>query len=199
MEIKGEENFAHPCEVVWDALIDPEALAACVPGCNAFERLSENRYQAQMKAEIGPVSASFSVEICIVDPQPPNAYRLEGSAKSPVGFGRGAADVRLAEDGAGGTLLSYTANLSLGGKLAQVGARLLSGITRKIVAHFFRRLAGILDGRHPAAARLEEPGAVKIWIWVIGPRLWWTILVIVAILGGAATYWMLKALLSAAA
>jgi len=163
LEIKGEQGFAHPRETVWEALIDPEVLAACVPGCDAFNRISENHYRARMKAEIGPVSAGFSVEIRIVDPDPPRAYRLEGSAKSPVGFGRGTADVRLAEEEEGGTTLRYTARLQLGGKLAQVGSRLLSGITRKIAAHFFGRLAGILEGKRPAAARSGQGGALKRW------------------------------------
>lgn len=195
MEIKGEQGFAHPRAAVWEALIDPEVLAACVPGCDSFDRVSDDHYQALMKAEVGPVSASFTVEIRIVDPDPPRAYRLEGSAKSPVGFGRGAADVRLAEDGEGGTALSYTARLQLGGKLAQVGSRLLSGITRKIAAHFFKRLADILDGRRSAVARPTEPGAVKIWIWVIGPRMWWAILAIVAALAGVAVYFLSKAII----
>ncbi|WP_446831694.1 CoxG family protein [Candidatus Foliamicus sp.] len=163
MEVKGEQDLAHAREAVWEALIDPEVLAACVPGCQSFELVGENRYKALMKAEVGPVSARFSVEIRIVDPDPPKAYRLEGSAKAPVGFGRGVADVQLAEDGAGGTKLSYTAQLQLGGKLAQVGSRLLSGITHKIAAHFFARLAEILDGRHKSAARSAGGGALNRW------------------------------------
>ena len=192
MEIKGEQGFAHPREAVWEALIDPEVLAACVPGCNAFDRVSENHYQALMKAEVGPVSASFSVEIRIHDPDPPRAYRLEGSARSPVGFGRGAADVRLAEDADGGTMLSYTASLKLGGKLAQVGSRLLSGITRKIAAHFFKRLADILDGRRPAAARPGEAGALKRWL--ARPAVRWAILGVALVLAAAAAYLLARAI-----
>lgn len=152
MEIRGEQNLTHPRETVWEALIDPEVLGACVPGCRSFDRVSENHYRAAMQAEVGPVRAKFSVEIRITDPDPPRAYRLEGSAKAPVGFGRGHADVLLEEDGQGGTRLSYKAKLQLGGKLAQVGSRLLSGITRKIAAHFFQRLAEILDGKRRVGA-----------------------------------------------
>ncbi len=183
MEIKGEQGFAHPREVVWKALIDPEVLAACVPGCNSFDRVGENHYQAQMKADIGPVSAGFSVEIRIVDPDPPNSYRLEGNARSPIGFGRGMADVRLAEDGASGTILNYKASLQLGGKLAQVGARLLSGVTHKIAAYFFKRLADVLEGRRSLAA---PPGTLKYWL--SRPVVRWAILgaVLAAVLAVAA-------------
>ncbi len=153
MEIKGEQSLAHPREAVWEALIDPEVLGACVPGCQSFERVGDHHYRALMQADVGPVSARFSLEIRIVDPKPPMAYRLEGSARAPVGFGRGQADVRLSDDGNNGTLLRYTARLQLGGKLVQVGSRLLSGITHKIATRFFARLAEILDGRRPPAAQ----------------------------------------------
>ena len=194
MQIKGEQDFSHPREAVWEALIDPEVLAACVQGCDSFDRVNEDHYRALMKAVVGPVSASFSVEIRIHDPDPPNAYRLEGSAKSPVGFGRGSADVRLADDGAGGTRLSYTAKLQLGGKLAQVGSRLLSGITRKIAAHFFKRLGEVLDGKRLAAPQPATPGSVKILFWVVRPAVWYTFLGVVAGLAGVAAYLLFRVL-----
>ena len=158
MEITGERVLPQPREVVWAALIDPEVLGACVPGCKSFDRVSDNHYRAAMQADVGPVSASFSVEIRIVDPDPPRAYRLEGSAKAPIGFGRGQADVLLEEDGEGGTRLSYKAKLQLGGKLAQVGSRLLSGITRKIAAHFFQRFAEVLEGKRRVGAAAPTHG-----------------------------------------
>ncbi len=190
MEIKGEQVFAHSREAVWEALLDPEVLGACVPGCDTFNQVSENRYQALAKVEVGPVSASFSVEIRIVDPDPPNAYRLEGSAKSPLGFGRGAADVHLAEDGQGGTSLSYTASLSLGGKLGQVGSRLLSAMTRKIAAHFFGCLADILDGRRSVATPSKRPWGLGRWLVRPTPR--WAILLIAGSFIGFVIYWALK-------
>ena len=160
MEIRGEQSLAHPRETVWAALIDPDVLGACVPGCKSFERVAEDHYRAAMQADIGPVSAGFEVEIRIADPDPPRSYRLEGNAKAAVGFGRGQADVRLEEDGRGGTKLSYVANLQLGGKLAQVGSRLLSGITRKIASNFFERFAQVLEGKRPVgAAGAKRPGA----------------------------------------
>ena len=192
MEIKGEQSLAHPREDVWAALIDPEVLGACVPGCQSFERVGENQYRASMQADVGPVSARFAVEIRIADPDPPRSYRLEGSARAPVGFGRGQADVRLEEDGQGGTALSYSAKLQLGGKLAQVGSRLLSGITRKIAANFFERFARVLDGKLPAGAAAKRTGESQIGT-AIG-RLWenralrWVALAVLIVLGALAVF-----------
>ena len=192
MEIKGEQSLAHPREDVWAALIDPEVLGACVPGCKSFERIAEDHYRASMQAEIGPVSAGFTVEIRIADPDPPRSYRLEGSAKAAVGFGRGQADVRLEEVGRGGTKLSYVARLQLGGKLAQVGSRLLSGITRKIAANFFERFAQVLEGKRPAGAAARRRrdavfGAATRWIF--GNRaLHWAVLAVLIVLSALAAF-----------
>ena len=189
MEIKGEQHLPHPREEVWAALIDPDVLGACVPGCKSFDRVSDDLYRASMQADIGPVSAGFSVEIRIADPDPPRAYRLEGSARAPVGFGRGQADVRLDEDGQGGTRLSYVAKLQLGGKLAQVGSRLLSGITRKIAANFFSRFAEVLEGKRPAGAfrkraRTDRAGFMaSIGRLYSNPRTRWWFLAGILVLG----------------
>lgn len=196
MEIRGEQSLAHPREDVWAALIDPDVLGACVPGCKSFERIAEDKYRASMQADIGPVSAGFAVEIRIADPDPPHSYRLEGSAKAAVGFGRGQADVRLEEDGRGGTRLSYVAKLQLGGKLAQVGSRLLSGITRKIAANFFERFAQVLDGKRPVGAGARRPGESRFGA-AMG-RLWanrglrWAVLAVLIVLGALAAFLLLN-------
>ena len=195
MEIRGEQSLAHPREDVWAALIDPDVLGACVPGCKSFERITEDQYRASMQADIGPVSAGFAVEIRIADPDPPRSYRLEGSAKAAVGFGRGQADVRLEEDGQGGTKLNYVAKLQLGGKLAQVGSRLLSGITRKIAANFFERFAQVLDGKRPAGAGARRPG--ESWFGAAMRRLGenrvlrWAVLAVLVALGALAVFLLL--------
>ena len=197
MEIKGEQSLAHPREDVWAALIDPEVLGACVPGCQSFERVGDNQYRASMQADIGPVSARFAVEIRIADPDPPRSYRLEGSARAPVGFGRGQADVRLEEDGKGGTALSYAAKLQLGGKLAQVGSRLLSGITRKIAANFFERFARVLDGKLPAGAAAKRPGESQFGTALRrlseNRALRWVALAVLIVLGALAVFLSLTA------
>lgn len=196
MEIRGEQSLAHPREDVWAALIDPDVLGACVPGCKSFERLAEDQYRASMQADIGPVSAGFAVEIRIADPDPPRSYRLEGSAKAAVGFGRGQADVRLEEDGRGGTKLSYVAKLQLGGKLAQVGSRLLSGITRKIAANFFERFAQVLDGKRPPGAARRRPGESRFGAAIRGlPEnrgLRWAVLAVAIVLGAIAVFLLLN-------
>ena len=196
MEIKGEQSLAHPREDVWAALIDPEVLGACVPGCKSFDRVAEDQYRASMQADIGPVSAGFTVDIRIADPDPPRSYRLEGSARAAVGFGRGQADVRLEEDGQGGTKLSYVAKLQLGGKLAQVGSRLLSGITRKIAANFFERFAEVLEGKRPAgAARARRPG---VWFQAALGRIFenrvlrWAVLAVLLLLAALAVFLLLN-------
>lgn len=192
MEIRGEQRLAHPREDVWAALIDPDVLGACVPGCKSFDRVAEDQYRASMQADIGPVSAGFAVEIRIADPDPPHSYRLEGSAKAAVGFGRGQADVRLEEDGRGGTRLSYVAKLQLGGKLAQVGSRLLSGITRKIAANFFERFAQVLDGKRPVGAGARRPGESRFGAAM--SRLWgnrglrWAVLAVLVVLAALAAF-----------
>ena len=192
MEIKGEQSLAHPREDVWAALIDPDVLGACVPGCNSFDRVAEDHYRASMQADIGPVSAGFTVDIRIADPDPPRSYRLEGSAKAAVGFGRGLAEVLLEEDGRGGTDLSYVAKLQLGGKLAQVGSRLLSGITRKIAANFFERFAQVLEGKRPVgAARARRSG---VWFQaalgrIFGNRaLRWAVLAVLLVVVALAVF-----------
>lgn len=194
MEIKGEHSLPQPRQAVWEALIDPEVLAACVPGCKSFDRVSENYYHALMQADIGPVSAGFTVEIRIADPDPPRAYRLEGRAQAPVGFGRGQADVRLEEEDGGGTRLSYTAKLQLGGKLAQVGSRLLSGITRKIASHFFVRLAEVLEGKRRVGEAPARPaglaglGAMARQLAAIR-LVRWAALGALLVIGALAAYW----------
>ena len=198
MEITGEQVLPHPREAVWAALIDPEVLGACVPGCKSFDRVSDNHYRAAMQADVGPVSASLSVEIRIIDPDPPRAYRLEGSAKAPIGFGRGQADVLLEEDGQGGTKLNYKARLQLGGKLAQVGSRLLSGITRKIAAHFFQRFAEVLDGERRVGAAAPARGAAEGLSAALN-RLYtnrvlrWTAVFVLLALAALAAYWFVAA------
>ena len=194
MEIRGEQHLPHPREAVWAALIDPDVLGACVPGCKSFDRVSDDLYRASMQADVGPVSAGFAVEIRIADPDPPRAYRLEGSAKAAVGFGRGQADVRLDEDGQGGTRLSYVAKLQLGGKLAQVGSRLLSGITRKIAANFFARFAEVLAGKRPAGAytRVRDAGRqAAVQRLFAKPAVRWSLVAVVAALAMLAVYRLL--------
>lgn len=160
MDITGEYRIAAGRRHVWDALNDPEMLEQCIPGCQSLEQLSENEYQARIAASIGPVRAAFDTRIRLENLNPPESYTLTGESKAgAAGFGRGSADVRLVEED-GATLLSYSADLKVGGKLAQVGSRLVAGATRKTADDFFKCLARELD-ESALAAGPEPPGPAR--------------------------------------
>lgn len=161
MEIKGEYRIAAARRVVWDALNDPLILQKCIPGCESLARTADNEYAGRIAAAIGPVRARFDTRIKLENLEPPEGYTITGESKAgAAGFGRGSADVRLAEEN-GATLLTYTADLKVGGKLAQVGSRLVAGTTRKIADDFFSCLTAELEAGqvYGAAAPAEEPGA----------------------------------------
>jgi len=132
MRQAGEQRIEAGRQAVWDALNDPEVLARCIEGCEAMARVAEHAFQARIKARIGPLSAAFDAEIKLADLDPPNGYRLEASAKGgAAGFGKGTAAISLVPDGEG-TLVRYEAEGSVGGKLAQVGQRLVDAAARKM-------------------------------------------------------------------
>jgi carbon monoxide dehydrogenase subunit G len=151
----GEQWIPLPQQRVWEALNDPQVLKACIPGCESIDRVSDNEYRLAMTAAVGPVKAKFTGKLLLMDLDPPNSYRLafEGSG-GPAGFGKGGAQVRLAPEGAG-TKLMYTATAQVGGKLAQVGSRLIDGVAKKMADEFFQRFNEKLAGPAPAAAREE--------------------------------------------
>lgn len=159
MEIKGEYRIAAGRRMVWDALNDPLVLQKCIPGCESLERAADNEYHGRIAAAIGPVRAKFDTRIKLENLDPPQGYTLTGESKAgAAGFGRGSADVRLAEE-EGATLLTYTADFQVGGKLAQVGSRLVAGTTRKIADDFFGCFAAELEAGqvHGAALPAGEP------------------------------------------
>ena len=158
MEIKGEYRIAASREAVWLALNDPEMLKACIPGCEEFEKDSDTDYRAKITATIGPVRARFNTTLSLEDLDPPQSYRIFGESKAAAGFGRGSAAVRL-EDTGDGTLLYYDADFKVGGKLAQVGSRLVDGAARKMADDFFAEFSKRLD---PQAVAAPEPEASDI-------------------------------------
>jgi uncharacterized protein len=157
MEMSGEQRIPATQAETWAALNDPEMLKACVPGCESIERLAQNEYQVLMVARIGPVSAKFKGKLALADIDPPNSYSLafEGQGGA-AGFGKGSARVQLEPDGEG-TLLRYQANANVGGKLAQIGSRLVDSAARKISQDFFtafnEKVAALHapDAAHPPA------------------------------------------------
>ncbi len=144
MEISGEFDIPASRQQVWEALNDPDVLAQCIPGCESIERESDTAFVAKMKAKIGPVKARFESRIVLSNLNPPQSYTISGEGKGgPAGFGKGSADVTLAESD-GNTTLHYTATLLVGGKLAQVGSRLVGGAARKIAADFFGKFVEVV-------------------------------------------------------
>lgn len=140
MELKGDRLIAASRDAVWQALNDPAVLKECILGCDSLDQVSETEFNATVTAKFGPVKAKFKAVIELQDLNPPVSYRLVGEGKGGVaGFAKGGATVSLAEEGAAETRLSYDADMQVGGKLAQVGSRLVSGTTNKIVNEFFTR------------------------------------------------------------
>ncbi len=151
MEIKGEYKVAAPREKVFAALNDVSVLKACIPGCETLEKTSDNEMTAKVRLRIGPVSASFTGKVTLSDIDPPNGYRISGEGQGGVaGFAKGGAVVTLREDGAD-TILNYDVDAQVGGKIAQVGARLITGTARKLADEFFGKFATTINDPAPAA------------------------------------------------
>ena len=149
VDMSGEYRIAASRERVWEALNDPELLGQCLPGCESGERIGDDSFTGRAVIAIGPVKAKFSGKITLSDLDPPNSYRLTGEgAGGAAGFGKGGASVTLAEDGADGTILTYVAEAQVGGKLAQLGARLIQSSAKKIADGFFASFA----------AKVSQPG-----------------------------------------
>jgi len=137
MEMTGEQLIPLPQAETWKALNDPAILKDCIPGCESIERTGDEQYQVVLTAKVGPVSAKFKGQMTVTDSDPPRAYTLSFEGQGGVaGFAKGAATVTLAPEGTG-TRLSYTAKASVGGKLAQVGARLIDGVAKQLATKFF--------------------------------------------------------------
>ncbi len=169
MDIAGEHRIAAARQVVWNALNDTAVLQACIPGCEELQRLSDTILKARVLVQLGPVKSIFTTYITLDELNPPTSYTIvgEGVAGS-AGSGRGEARVRLAEDGAL-TLLTYTVDLKLRGKLAQVGSRLLEGATRQLANDFFASFAMQLDANaHKALPQEGSTAAVRSRSWLIG-------------------------------
>jgi len=150
MDLTGEYRIPAPRDLVWRALNDPELLRQAIPGCEEIDKVSDNEFTAKVAVKLGPVSARFGGKITLSDLDPPNGYRITGEGQGgAAGFAKGSAVVRLAPAEGGGTLLSYSVQASVGGKIAQIGSRLIDGSARKLADEFFGRFAEIL---HTAAA-----------------------------------------------
>jgi hypothetical protein len=141
MNMSGEYELNAPPQTVWEMLNDPEVLKAAIPGCQSLDKLSENEFHAVATNRVGPVKATFKGKVRLTDLDPPNGYRISGEGDGGVaGFAKGGATVALSEKD-GGTLLSYNVEAQIGGKLAQLGQRLVNGAAKKIADDFFKNFA----------------------------------------------------------
>jgi len=153
MEMTGEYKIPAPRQKVWEALNDPEVLKTCIPGCQELNKESDTELTATVKSKVGPVSATFKGKVTLSDIDAPNGYKIFGEGTGGVaGFAKGGAEVKLADDG-DGTLLTYEATGQVGGKLAQIGSRLIDSTAKKMANEFFGKFAEIVAADNaPAAA-----------------------------------------------
>lgn len=188
MDMMGEVTIPAPRVKVWAALNDPEFLKASIPGCESMERDGDTSFIAKVVAKIGPVKASFTGKVTLSDIDPPHGYTLSGEGQGgAAGFAKGSAKVKLTEQDPNTTLLAYTVSAQVGGKLAQIGSRLVDGAAKKIADDFFIRFgAGLAENKDltppltgapepplaPAASTAppetqeEGPGTIPAKIWI---------------------------------
>jgi len=190
MEMTSTRVVPAPVETVWAALNDPVMLTNCIPGCEALLPDGENAYTISLAARVGPVSANFSGRLQLSDLDPPRSYTLSFDGQGgAAGFANGNAKVALApaENGAA-TSLSYTVNAQVGGKIAQIGSRLVDGAAQKLADDFFRRFSDAV------AAKV---GAVPVAAGVSGaaspaPRRRWVRIIALALMAALIAYLMLR-------
>src|ERR1700686_2701731 len=141
MTMNGEVQLAAPREVVWVKLNDAEVLKQCIPGCEELNKTSDTEFQAVATIKIGPVKAKFKGKVHLTDLDPPNGYKISGEGDGGIaGFAKGGAVVVLTPKD-GGTLLTYNVEAQIGGKLAQLGQRLINGVAKKLADDFFVKFA----------------------------------------------------------
>ena len=144
MKLSGSYQINLNKEKVWEALNDPEILKQSIPGCDEFIKNSDTNFSAKATNKIGPFNASFSGEIELQNLKPPHSYKITGSGNSPVGFAQGEADVKL-EDSGEGTKLIYSVDAQVGGKIAQVGSRLIDMTAKKMADIFFGKFSELIS------------------------------------------------------
>src|SRR5436190_3861166 len=145
MTMSGEQQLTAPRERVWAALNDPAVLKACIPGCETLDVTGENEFVAVATNKIGPVKARFKGKVRLTDLDPPNSYKISGEGDGGIaGFAKGGATVSLS-DKDGGTLLTYKVEAQIGGKLAQLGQRLVNGAAKKLADDFFTNFAAAVN------------------------------------------------------
>lgn len=156
MDMTGEYRIAAPRQRVWEALNDPDLLKQCIPGCETVEKTSPTEFTAKVVAKVGPVKAAFTGAVTLSDLDPPKSYKISGEGKGgAAGFARGGAEVNLEEAGAE-TILHYKVNANVGGKLAQIGSRLIDSTAKKLSDDFFGKFAEVVAAGPASAAPAAE-------------------------------------------
>jgi len=159
MDMTGERRIAAPRQTVWNALNDPEVLRASIPGCQTLEKLSDTEMKATAAVKIGPISARFAGNVLLSDMDPPSSYTISGEGQGGVaGFAKGGAKVNLAEDN-GDTLLRYEVHAQVGGKLAQLGARLVDASAKQMADQFFDRFSNRVAPAPPSPVAFTSPAS----------------------------------------
>ena len=179
MDMQASRTLAVTQQQAWDALIDPEVLKVCIPGCDRVEATGENQYAVGMALKLGPVAAKFAGKVVLSEINAPHSYTIsfDGQGGS-AGFGKGNAQVKLTPAGSG-CELGYTVHASVGGKVAQLGQRLIDGAAKSMAEDFFKRFDDEMQRRFPSAVVAGAPvpaegaGApgrskVPVWVWVVG-------------------------------
>ena len=197
MDMQGNRQLGVSQQQAWDALNDPAILKACIPGCEKFELTADNQYAVLVAVKIGPVAAKFNGKVTLADIQAPNSYALQFEAQGGVaGFGQGESKVELVANPQG-CELRYTVHSKVGGKIAQLGQRLIDGVAKSLAEDFFKRFETALQEKYPESAPTQsssapEQGAstessvaktkrAKIfgWLWPLaagvvgGVAVWW--------------------------
>lgn len=144
MKLSGSYNLNVKKEVVWKNLNDPNILMKCIPGCEAFDKVDKYTFKTIATNQIGPMNATFSGEVKLSNIKENQSYTLSGEGQSSVGFANGSADVKLGEEN-GKTILTYEVNMIVGGKIAQLGSRLIDGVAKKMADYFFGRFSDLVS------------------------------------------------------
>jgi carbon monoxide dehydrogenase subunit G len=152
MDMNGQERIEAPIEAVWRALNDPEVLRRCIPGCESLVKISDTTMTAVVVLRVGPIKARFEGAVELANLDPPRSYTISGEGKGGIaGFAKGGADVSLAEEGPGVTILTYSVKADVGGKIAQLGARLIDSTARKLAGQFFTTFGSQLSDQTASA------------------------------------------------
>ena len=164
MDMTGEYKIPAARDKVWAGLNDPEILKASIPGCETLERTGDDAFSATVVAKVGPVKAKFGGDVKLSNINPPESYTISGEGKGgAAGFAKGGADVKLADDGEGGTILTYTAKADVGGKLAQLGSRLIDGTSKKMADEFFANFKEqVAPSASPETPDVAEPSSASV-------------------------------------